>query len=218
MLPSRHKLFVYGTLMGGGINNKRHLSKAKFVGPTALPGYLIISINEGAYPGMVPANELDVEVVGEVYEVSNDELRDIDALEGVDHDFYQRIEVETEYGKGWTYILHPSTFAFQAHQRTLEMYLEGDFTIPETINMDEDDILTYVCHAYLVAAGLESPKELDDGAVVVVPPKTGISCHPIRPISLEARPIKATLGPGVEAAPERPIRVPENIHASNAVL
>ncbi len=95
-------LFVYGTLKRGG---SRHwiLEDFPFLGRARAKGFVLYDL--GPYPAMVPEDGL---VYGEVYEVSEEILRDLDWVEGVPV-LYRRelIEVVFEDGtplKAWAYI------------------------------------------------------------------------------------------------------------------
>ena len=75
----RFTLFVYGTLMRGGV---RHglLANAQFLGKTrTLPLYALFDL--GAYPGMVPCVGDGVAVAGELYEVAASRIPELDAEE-----------------------------------------------------------------------------------------------------------------------------------------
>lgn len=84
---SKHHIFVYGTLLGGCFG-------AEFVGPATISGSIW---HLHSYPAVqvLPEPTLDHEehrVVGEVYRVTDEELRALDRYEGYPN-LYQREEV-----------------------------------------------------------------------------------------------------------------------------
>ena len=95
------RIFVYGTLKKG-YENHRVIANAKFLGKHVTdPKYTMYDM--GAYPCITLGG--DTAIVGEVYEV--DSLRRTDVLEGYPV-YYNRIEIETEYGTAWVYYYYPS--------------------------------------------------------------------------------------------------------------
>lgn len=100
------KVFVYGTLLEGYGNHKYFLSNAKKLGEhITSPNYTMLHL--GGFPGVI--QEGDTAIKGEVYEVSEEELRRLDRLEGYDlasptSGLYNRKEIHTEWGKAWIYI------------------------------------------------------------------------------------------------------------------
>ena len=95
------KLFVYGTLKKE-FHNHWVLGNATFVGyHTTKPNYTMYDM--GAYPSITM--EGNTAIVGEVYELES--LDHCDQLEGYPM-FYDRTEIETEYGLVWVYHYFPS--------------------------------------------------------------------------------------------------------------
>lgn len=95
------RVFVYGTLKRGYGNHTAYLQEAKYLGPAAVQG---IMFHLGGFPAINLSEEFS-EIAGEVYEVCWDELLDMDALEGVGRNFYDRVEVRVKpHGAVWTYI------------------------------------------------------------------------------------------------------------------
>ena len=75
------KVFVYGTLMDGEPNNIFLRKDATFLGEgETKPLYTLYDLN--AFPAMVFGG--DTSIKGEVYEVSQSALRDLDRLESYD--------------------------------------------------------------------------------------------------------------------------------------
>ena len=81
-------LFVYGTLKRG-CSNHRHLAGQKFVGlARTLPGFRLYDL--GGYPGIVAQPEDRSGVVGEVWSIEDESLRQLDEFEGVHEGLYRR--------------------------------------------------------------------------------------------------------------------------------
>lgn len=97
-----NRVFVYGSLMSG-MGNSAMMSGAKLIGKcTALPGQFVM-VDLGPFPGLV-ADYSGREVKGELYEVSDEHLRDLDNLEGCPN-FYWRGTALTSLGFAWIYLL-----------------------------------------------------------------------------------------------------------------
>lgn len=98
-----NKLFVYGTLKSGHGNWNYYLNNnSKFLGKEVIKGkFTMVSL--GGYPGVIPHN-IENEIHGEVYEVSDEVYKGIERLEGYPH-YYGRISVETTHGTAEMYIL-----------------------------------------------------------------------------------------------------------------
>lgn len=93
-----HKLFVYGTLKQGYYNH-RCIQGATFVGPAIAHGYSIFNL--GGYPGIIEDDP--GKVIGELYEITDEQLARCDRLEGVDHEnpsrgLYRRERAEIVQG------------------------------------------------------------------------------------------------------------------------
>ena len=87
------KLFVYGTLKRGHGNHRAFLKDARFLGEAKTHRKMWGLVDLGAFPAMT-YDELQVE--GEVYEVSPSQLASIDSLEGLDTGLYSRHTIEIE--------------------------------------------------------------------------------------------------------------------------
>ncbi|WP_424160298.1 gamma-glutamylcyclotransferase family protein [Thermocrinis sp.] len=109
-LNTKTYLFVYGTLKRGGTRNWL-LEGFPFLGRAKAKGFVLYDL--GPFPAMVPGAGL---VYGEVYEVSEEILRDLDWIEGVPI-LYRRelIDVVFEDGfslKAWAYIYNGNVKGF----------------------------------------------------------------------------------------------------------
>lgn len=81
-------LFVYGTLKRG-CSNHRYLADQTFIGlARTRPGYRLYDL--GGYPGIVAQPDDRNAVVGEVWSVDDDALRELDRFEGVHEGLYRR--------------------------------------------------------------------------------------------------------------------------------
>lgn len=87
-------LFVYGTLKKGH-RRQDMMQPARYLGTaTTVPQFAIYHIN--GFPAMVPAGRLTVDatkIYGELYEVAEEHLIEIDRYEGVAHKMFNRQEV-----------------------------------------------------------------------------------------------------------------------------
>lgn len=101
-------LFVYGTLRSGQ-SNHRFLDGAVLLADRATTNGTLVDSGNG-YPGMLLEEGI---VYGELYEVSEDILFEIDQLEsylgpGHPDNLYERVEVEVIAGgktyRAWTYV------------------------------------------------------------------------------------------------------------------
>lgn len=100
MMKNKIKVAVYGSLRKG-LHNHSYLKNAKYIGSYySLPEYTLYSL--GSYPGLKLNGSTSV--MFEVYEVTQDEAKDIDSLEGVDYELYVKQSVTTPYGKCCLYI------------------------------------------------------------------------------------------------------------------
>ena len=109
---SHHLVFVYGTLRRGcaGAMSIR-FPRSKFVADAEVSGSLY---DLGAYPGL-RLDESNSLVVGEVYEVDDELLNELDHFEASSH--YRRKEVELSLGNHrrvcWTYEPEPEFYSLR---------------------------------------------------------------------------------------------------------
>ena len=113
---NKHLVFVYGTLRRGGAGAMSvRFPGAKFVAEAKVSGSLY---DLGAYPGLL-LDESDSQVLGEVYEVDDAILNELDDFEA--SSAYRRKPVDISLGSqrkaGWTYVPEASPEFYS--QRTL---------------------------------------------------------------------------------------------------
>jgi len=97
----QHKVFVYGTLRSGRARNGV-LEGSQLLGRILLTARLQL-VNLGPFPALIPCGR-PLRTMGEVYEVSDEVLALLDRIEG-HPDFYKRIEIETQFGRAWVYVI-----------------------------------------------------------------------------------------------------------------
>lgn len=93
------RVFVYGTLLSGQVNN-RLLKEANLLGKTKIGGYRMFSL--GHFPACVRFENNEYQITGEVWEVNDDTFAKLDVLEGYPT-LYNRTLIETEFGGAWIY-------------------------------------------------------------------------------------------------------------------
>lgn len=98
---------VYGSLRQGLGNYERLLKDEKFIGQFETePEYTLVDL--GSFPGLI--EEGSTSVTMEVFEIGAEKLKKLDSLEGYrneddeSNNFYNRVEIQTPFGKGYTYI------------------------------------------------------------------------------------------------------------------
>lgn len=104
------KIFVYGTLKEG-YGNHRLLTRSKKLGNYTVPSDSLCLVDLGPFPAVVHKEVFGIStpITGEVYEVDDETFQSVDWLEGYPS-FYNRTEIETDYGTAWVYYL-PKTRA-----------------------------------------------------------------------------------------------------------
>ena len=108
-----HLVFVYGTLRRGCTRAMSiRFPNSKFIANANVSGSLY---DLGAYPGLIleQSNSL---VIGEVYEVDDEILNELDDFEASSN--YRRTQVEVSVGSErrmcWTYEPNPEFYSFRA--------------------------------------------------------------------------------------------------------
>ncbi|MBA3247259.1 MAG: gamma-glutamylcyclotransferase [Pyrinomonadaceae bacterium] len=107
---NKHLVFVYGTLRRGGLRAMPMIfPAATFIDTATVQGRLY---DFGTYPGLL-LDESNSSVVGEVYEVDDETLNKLDAIEADSH--YWRKQVELSVGGrrqiGWVYVYNPQFYS-----------------------------------------------------------------------------------------------------------
>ena len=100
-----NRIFVYGTLKKGH-GNWHYILKnhSLFMGEhTTEPVFTMIDL--GAFPGVLADG--DTRIKGEVFEIDDETMRRVDSLEGYP-EFYNRQQIETQFGPAWMYYLGDS--------------------------------------------------------------------------------------------------------------
>jgi len=95
-------VFVYGSLKRGGRLDMSNMPGATFISEatTVGPDYRMVSLD--LFPGVLTGG--DKHVVGEVWSVNDEAMRQLDIIEGYPT-FYMRQLVETTAGVAWMYYL-----------------------------------------------------------------------------------------------------------------
>jgi len=96
----RHRVFVYGTLRKGGLYHSL-LADADFLGEIRTTKDFKL-LNLGAYPAMVPGH---MAVLGELYEVPDALLADLDRLEGAPTLYYRAVIELADGSNALAYLL-----------------------------------------------------------------------------------------------------------------
>jgi gamma-glutamylcyclotransferase (GGCT)/AIG2-like uncharacterized protein YtfP len=109
---NKHLVFVYGTLRRGGARPMSvRFPGSKFIADAEVSGSLY---DLGAYPGLL-LSESDSPLIGEVYEVDDEVLNELDDFEASTH--YRRKQVEISVGTrrmaGWTYEPDPEFYSLR---------------------------------------------------------------------------------------------------------
>jgi gamma-glutamylcyclotransferase (GGCT)/AIG2-like uncharacterized protein YtfP len=105
--PTLSTVFVYGTLRKG-FGNHRLLENpgVRYLGKDYLTGFRMVSC--GGFPAIFPVgpvqSDSDDIIMGELYEVDDDTMYNLDRLEGVPF-HYQRVKATTVNGTdAWVYV------------------------------------------------------------------------------------------------------------------
>lgn len=93
-----HHVAVYGSLKKG-FGNHRLLRHSTYLGEEWVEGWTMYHL--GGFPAVAETENYDVVKV-EVYLVDDETLGRLDGLEGYPH-FYNRKEIETNWGDAWIY-------------------------------------------------------------------------------------------------------------------
>ena len=103
---NKHLVFVYGTLRRGGAGAmSTTFPSSEFIADAKVSGSLY---DLGAYPGVL-LNESNSLVIGEVYEVDDEILNELDEYEASSHYWRKQVEISlgTERRISWIYAPNP---------------------------------------------------------------------------------------------------------------
>ena len=91
-----HNIFIYGTLKRGYPNHNSYLDKENYLGSyRTVECYPLVIANKWFAPVMLHEPGQGKQVLGELYQVDDDKLAELDRLERTDHSKgYQRISIE----------------------------------------------------------------------------------------------------------------------------
>src|SRR5262249_10875389 len=102
------KLFVYGTLMRGGLRHDALRGQQFLREAVTRPKYLLFDM--GGHPGLVVADKDGRAVHGELYEVERRLIRPLDMIEGSPESYrLEPVEIEGEAGSVSAYLFQKST-------------------------------------------------------------------------------------------------------------
>ena len=133
----KYKVFVYGTLMKG-MRNHYYLKDSTYLGIDEIEGYTMYNI--GSYPGIVKGSD---KIKGEVYEVTQETLDLMDALEGEGY-LYIRETVMTKYGETYVYVYNKSIDNLVVLPNSMQPYNELIYYVSYGSNMLEERFLSYI--------------------------------------------------------------------------
>jgi len=105
-----HLVFVYGTLRRGSAGAMSiKFPKSRFVAEAKVSGSLF---DLGAYPGFLHDGSNSL-VVGEVYEVSDETLKELDDFESASHYWRKQVKIslDAHTKKCWIYAPNPEALA-----------------------------------------------------------------------------------------------------------
>jgi gamma-glutamylcyclotransferase (GGCT)/AIG2-like uncharacterized protein YtfP len=109
---NKHLVFVYGSLRRGGAGAMSiRFPKSRFVAEAKVSGSLY---DLGAYPGLILDESASL-VVGEVYEVDDEILKQLDDFESSSHYWRKQVKISlgTHIKKCWVYAPNPEAFSKQ---------------------------------------------------------------------------------------------------------
>lgn len=106
-------IFIYGSLRRGSARAmSMKFPRSKFVAEARVNGSLY---DLGAYPGLLLDNSNSL-VIGEVYEVDDETLDELDEFEASSDYWRQQVEIAVgdERRTGWTYAPNPESCSFRS--------------------------------------------------------------------------------------------------------
>ena len=132
---STRKVFVYGTLMTGE-SNHHFLENSKCLGKAAIEGYDMYNVG-GFYPAIIPGN---ARIIGELYEVPNEDMPSIDMLEGEGSLYIRKCEITTGNELAYIYEYAQDTAGLEK----IDSWKEYIWYVSYGSNMLEERFLTYI--------------------------------------------------------------------------
>lgn len=112
-----HIVFVYGTLKKH-FGNHHILQDSKYLGNDKIKGYDMYSL--GPFPGIVESENGEGIVQGELYEVNDEVLKELDRLEGYsDSDPFNSLYIRKE-----TVSINGTTCYFYEYNKALSVFSE----------------------------------------------------------------------------------------------
>jgi gamma-glutamylcyclotransferase (GGCT)/AIG2-like uncharacterized protein YtfP len=109
---SKHLVFVYGTLRRGGAGAMSiRFPNSKFIADATISGSLY---DLGAYPGLL-LNESNSLVTGEVYEVDDELLNELDAFEASSNYWRKQVEISLGAERRTCWIYEPNPEFYSLH-------------------------------------------------------------------------------------------------------
>ena len=132
---STRKVFVYGTLMNGE-DNHHFLENSTCLGKAAIEGYDMYNVG-GWYPAIIPGNS---RIIGELYEVHENEMPSIDMLEGEGSLYIRKCEITTGNEMAYIYEYARETEGLDK----IDSWKEYIWYVSYGSNMLEERFLTYI--------------------------------------------------------------------------
>jgi gamma-glutamylcyclotransferase (GGCT)/AIG2-like uncharacterized protein YtfP len=153
IIPS-NLIAVYGTLRKDQSNWTHHIKNNPhtYLGTHKVSGYYLMSL--GGFPCSLPAQDKNWGIQCDLFMVNDYTLENIDHLEGVAQNWYERVEVETPKGKAYMYMYSPKSFKnLYGTNREFNMFLNGNWLDKnDMLTCDKEDILDITCKSFLTRA------------------------------------------------------------------
>ena len=132
---STRKVFVYGTLMNGE-SNHHFLESSTCLGKAAIEGYDMYNVG-GFYPAIIPGN---ARIIGELYEVPENDMTSIDMLEGEGSLYIRKCEITTDNELAYIYEYAQDTEGLDK----IDSWKEYIWYVSYGSNMLEERFLCYI--------------------------------------------------------------------------
>ena len=121
-----NRIFVYGTLKRGDLIRGMHLfdpTKTEYIGKAVTTDSMFNMVDLGSFPGVILNGEYNV--TGEVYDVDDETLESLDAIEGYP-EFYNKVPTETSQGKAMMYFLPKEYAKYPGPEQSQQIDDEAD--------------------------------------------------------------------------------------------